>query len=85
MRNVKDTLQTLPADITKAFGLPLKEAKKFEGLYIVACGTAYHAALVARYTIEHFAKIPVEVEMASEFKYRPIHFKKNWLFVAVSQ
>ncbi|MBO7605590.1 MAG: glutamine--fructose-6-phosphate transaminase (isomerizing) [Elusimicrobiaceae bacterium] len=84
-QNVKDTLQTLPADITKAFGLPLKEAKKFEGLYIVACGTAYHAALVARYTIEHFAKIPVEVEMASEFKYRPIHFKKNWLFVAVSQ
>ena len=84
-QNVKDTLQTLPPDITKAFGLPLKEAKKIEGLYIVACGTAYHAAMVARYTIEHFAKIPVEVEMASEFKYRPIHFKKNWLFVAVSQ
>ena len=82
---VKDTLQTLPPDITKAFGLPLKEAKKIEGVYIVACGTAYHAALVARYIIEHFAKIPVEVEMASEFKYRPIHFKKNWLFIAVSQ
>lgn len=84
-QNVKDTLQTLPPDIAKAFGLPLKEAKKIEGLYIVACGTAYHAALVGRYVIEHFAKIPVEVEMASEFKYRPIHFKKNWLFVAVSQ
>ncbi len=84
-QNVRETLQTLPPDITKAFGFPLKEAKKFEGLYIVACGTAYHAALVARYVIEHFAKIPVEVEMASEFKYRPIHFKKNWLFVAVSQ
>ena len=84
-QNVKDTLQTLPPDITKAFGLSLKEAKKIEGLYIVACGTAYHAALTARYVIEHFAKIPVEVEMASEFKYRPIHFKKNWLFVAVSQ
>ena len=84
-QTVKDTLQTLPPDITKAFGLTLREAKKIEGLYIVACGTAYHAALVARYIIEHFAKIPVEVEMASEFKYRPIHFKKNWLFVAVSQ
>ncbi|MBO4707354.1 MAG: glutamine--fructose-6-phosphate transaminase (isomerizing) [Elusimicrobiaceae bacterium] len=84
-QNVKDTLQTLPPDITKAFGLPLKEAKKIEGLYIVACGTAYHASLIAKYVIEHFAKIPVEVEMASEFKYRPIHFKKNWLFVAVSQ
>ncbi len=84
-QNVKDTLQTLPPDITKAFGLPLKEAKRIEGIYIVACGTAYHAALVARYVIEHFAKIPVEVEMASEFKYRPIHFKKNWLFIAVSQ
>lgn len=84
-QTVKDTLQTLPPDITKAFGLSLKDAKKIEGLYIVACGTAYHAALVARYVIEHFAKIPVEVEMASEFKYRPIHFKKNWLFIAVSQ
>ncbi len=84
-QTVKDTLQTLPPDITKAFGLPIKDVKKIEGLYIVACGTAYHAALVARYVIEHFAKIPVEVEMASEFKYRPIHFKKNWLFVAVSQ
>lgn len=84
-QTVKDTLQTLPPDITKAFGLSLKDAKKIEGLYIVACGTAYHAALVARYIIEHFAKIPVEVEMASEFKYRPIHFKKNWLFIAVSQ
>ena len=84
-QTVKDTLQTLPPDITKAFGLPLKEAKKIEGLYIVACGTAYHAAMAARYVIEHFAKVPVEVEMASEFKYRPIHFKKNWLFVAVSQ
>ena len=84
-QTVKDTLQTLPPDISKAFGLSLKDAKKIEGLYIVACGTAYHAALVARYVIEHFAKIPVEVEMASEFKYRPIHFKKNWLFIAVSQ
>ncbi len=84
-QTVKDTLQTLPPDITKAFGIPLKEAQKIDGLYIVACGTAYHAALTSKYIIEHFAKIPVEVEMASEFKYRPIHFKKNWLFIAVSQ
>ncbi len=84
-QTVKDTLQTLPPDITRAFGIPLKEAQKIDGLYIVACGTAYHAALTSKYIIEHFAKIPVEVEMASEFKYRPIHFKKNWLFIAVSQ
>ena len=84
-QSVKDTLQTLPPDITKAFGIPLKDAKQIGGLYIVACGTAYHAALNSKYIIEQFAKIPVEVEMASEFKYRPIHFKKNWLFIAVSQ
>lgn len=81
----KDTISTLPADIKKAFNISLADAKKIKGLYIVACGTAYHAALSAKYSIEHFAKIPVEVETASEFKYRSINFQKDWLFIAVSQ
>ena len=81
----KDTISTLPADIKKAFGIAPAAAKKIKGLYIVACGTAYHAALSAKYVIEHFAKLPVEVETASEFKYRSINFQKNWLFIAVSQ
>lgn len=82
---VKDTLRTLRRDITYSFGITKTEAKKINGLYIVACGTAYHAALTAKYIIEHFSRLPVEVETASEFKYRSINFRKDWLFVAVSQ
>ena len=81
----KDTISTLPPDIKKAFGINPGAAGKIRGLYIVACGTAYHAGLCAKYIIEHFAKLPVEVETASEFKYRDIKFQKGWLFIAVSQ
>lgn len=81
----KDTISTLPPDIKKAFGIMPAAARKIKGLYIVACGTAYHAGLCAKYVIEHFAKLPVEVETASEFKYRSINFQKDWLFIAVSQ
>jgi glucosamine--fructose-6-phosphate aminotransferase (isomerizing) len=82
---VEDTLRTLPPDIKKAFGICASQAKKIKGIYIVACGTAYHASLAAKYFIEHFTRLPVEVETASEFKYRDINFKKEWLFIAVSQ
>ncbi|GAB6085379.1 glutamine--fructose-6-phosphate transaminase (isomerizing) [Alkaliphilus crotonatoxidans] len=54
-------------------------------VYIVACGTAYHAGLVGRYAIEKFAKIPVEVDVASEFRYRDPFVDENTLFIAVSQ
>ncbi len=81
----KDTISTLPPDMKKAFSISISQAKKIKGLYIVACGTAYHAALSAKYIIEHFSKLLVEVETASEFKYRSINFQKDWLFVAVSQ
>ncbi len=54
-------------------------------VYIVACGTAYHAGLVGRYAIEKFAKIPVEVDVASEFRYRDPFVDKNTLFIAISQ
>lgn len=54
-------------------------------VYIVACGTAYHAGLVGKYAIEKFAKIPVEVDVASEFRYRDPFVDENTLFIAVSQ
>lgn len=82
---IEDTLRTLPPDIKKAFNISPAQAKKIKGIYIVACGTAYHASLAAKYFIEHFTKLPVEVETASEFKYRDINFKKDWLFIAVTQ
>ncbi|GAB6106845.1 glutamine--fructose-6-phosphate transaminase (isomerizing) [Fusibacter bizertensis] len=60
----------------------LKEINK---VYIVACGTAYHAGLVGRRAIEMFAKIPVECDVASEFRYRDPFVDDKTLFIAVSQ
>ncbi len=54
-------------------------------VYIVACGTAYHAGLVGKYAIEKFAKIPVICDIASEFRYRDPFIDENTLFIAVSQ
>ena len=46
------------------------ELREIDKIIIVACGTAYHAGLVAKYAIEHWSRIPCEVELASEFRYR---------------
>lgn len=54
-------------------------------VYIVACGTAYHAGLVGRRAIEQFAKIPVECDVASEFRYRDPFVDEHTMFIAVSQ
>ena len=56
-----------------------------EKVVIVACGTAYHAGLVARYAIEHWAQIPCEVELASEFRYRDPLLGSRALVIAISQ
>ncbi|MDE2308141.1 MAG: glutamine--fructose-6-phosphate transaminase (isomerizing), partial [Xanthomonadaceae bacterium] len=55
------------------------------GLHIVACGTSYHAGLVAKYWIEEFARLPVSVEVASEYRYREAVVPADTLFVAISQ
>ncbi|MHB1991310.1 glutamine--fructose-6-phosphate transaminase (isomerizing) [Metallibacterium scheffleri] len=55
------------------------------GLHIVACGTSYHAGLVARIWIEALAHIPVSVEVASEYRYRDVVVPSGTLFVAISQ
>jgi glucosamine--fructose-6-phosphate aminotransferase (isomerizing) len=54
-------------------------------VFVVACGTAFHAGLVAKYAIEHFTRIPVEIEIASEFRYRDPVLDANTLTVAISQ
>ncbi|MEO5776433.1 MAG: glutamine--fructose-6-phosphate transaminase (isomerizing) [Flavobacterium sp.] len=56
-----------------------------ERIMIVACGTSWHAGLVAEYVIEEFARIPVEVEYASEFRYRNPIINKNDVVIAISQ
>jgi len=55
------------------------------GLHIVACGTSYHAGLVARYWIEEYARLPVSVDVASEYRYRETVVPEGTLFVAISQ
>ena len=57
----------------------------FNKVYIVACGTAYHAGLVGKYYIEKLARIPVEVDVASEFRYRSPIIDENTLMIVVSQ
>lgn len=62
-----------------------EDLEKINKIYIVACGTAYHAGLVGRFAIERFAGIPVEVDIASEFRYRDPFVDERTLFIAVSQ
>lgn len=59
--------------------------KNINKVVIVACGTAYHAGLVGRYVIEKLARIPVEVDIASEFRYRDPFVDEHTLFIAISQ
>lgn len=58
---------------------------KVRGLHIIACGTSYHAGLVAKYWIEEHARLPVSVEVASEYRYREAVVPEGTLFVAISQ
>ena len=57
----------------------------FNQIYIVACGTAYHAGLVGKYYIERLVRVPVQVDVASEFRYRDPIIDENTLFIVVSQ
>ncbi|MFB9145583.1 glutamine--fructose-6-phosphate transaminase (isomerizing) [Halomonas alkalicola] len=54
-------------------------------IHIVACGTSYHAGMVARYWLERFAGVPVQVEVASEYRYRQVVVPEGTLFVTLSQ
>jgi glucosamine--fructose-6-phosphate aminotransferase (isomerizing) len=73
---------------TAMFGglnLSPSELRLIDRIVFIGCGTAWHAGLVAEYLIERFARIPVEVEYASEFRYRNAPLDKNTLVVAMSQ
>jgi len=61
------------------------ELRSVDKVFIVACGTAYHAGLVAKYAIEHWTRLPCEVELASEFRYRDPVLDSSTLVVAISQ
>lgn len=66
-------------------GLNDENIKSISQIYIIACGSAYHAGAVAQYVIEDLAKIPVRIELASEFRYRNMPMNKNSLAIIISQ
>lgn len=61
------------------------ELREMDKVVIVACGTAFHAGLIAKYAIEHWTRIPCEVELASEFRYRDPILDAQTLVIAISQ
>ncbi|MFI0356302.1 glutamine--fructose-6-phosphate transaminase (isomerizing) [Actinomadura sp. 9N407] len=62
-----------------------QELREVDKIIIVACGTSYHAGLIAKYAIEHWAGLPCEVELASEFRYRDPILSRSTLVIAISQ
>lgn len=88
-KGVRETLlrrlNTRDEIVLEGVNLTPEILKNINKVYIVACGTAYHAGLIGRRAIEGFAKIPVECDVASEFRYRDPFVDEHTLFIAVSQ
>ena len=85
---VADTLHSVVKDGSidlSAVGLTKEDIQSISQIYIVACGSAWHVGMVAQYVIEDLAKIPVRVELASEFRYRKPLLDKNGLVILISQ
>ena len=85
---LQDTLNSVVRDGVielSEMGLSEEEIRDISQIYMVACGSAYHAAMSAQYVIEDLAKIPVRVELASEFRYRTLLLDKKGLVILVSQ
>lgn len=77
-------LETGEVDIPE-IDLSSEDLEGINRIILVACGTSWHAALVAKYWIEKYAKIPVEVDIASEFRYRELLVDKHVLTISLSQ
>ncbi len=82
---VMSTIESILENIDNAFGIDLMEIKNVKNVLLIGCGTAYHAALVAKYWIEEFAGVPTQAELASEYKYRTIAQTDETLAVFISQ
>ena len=83
---------TLLGRVTPGVGLRLDETRLDDGelreidkVFIVGCGTSYYAGLAAKYAIEHWTRLPVEIDIASEFRYRDPVLDRNTLVIGVSQ
>ena len=85
---VQDTINSVVKDGQIDFssvGISREDIENTDQIYIVACGSAYHVGVVAQYVIEDMAKIPVRVELASEFRYRSPILSPNGLVIIISQ
>ena len=67
------------------FGVSADDLARIDKIFIVACGTSYHSAIVGKYMIEELARIPVEVDIASEFRYRKPIIGSGTLFITITQ
>ncbi|MDD5691573.1 MAG: glutamine--fructose-6-phosphate transaminase (isomerizing) [Candidatus Omnitrophica bacterium] len=65
--------------------IPLEKLKSIKSIFIVACGTAYHAGMVGKYALESLCKIPTYIDVSSEFRYRDLLIDKDTLVLAISQ
>ena len=87
-RAVLDTLNSVLKDgqiDLSELGLDEEEIRKISQIYVIACGSAYHVGVAAQYVIEDLARIPVRVELASEFRYRKPILDPNGLVIIISQ
>lgn len=86
---IADTLTGRLAEDNRAvlpeLGWDEDTARQIDRIHIIACGTAYHAGMVGRQILERLTRIPVEVEVASEYRYREPVYTENTLVIAVSQ
>ncbi|WP_353683688.1 glutamine--fructose-6-phosphate transaminase (isomerizing) [Thermodesulfovibrio sp. 3907-1M] len=71
--------------VYKELGISFEDLALTQRIYLVACGTSYHACLIGKYMIENMAETPVEVDIASEFRYRNVPFEEGSLFIAITQ
>ncbi|MCM8795771.1 MAG: glutamine--fructose-6-phosphate transaminase (isomerizing) [Candidatus Omnitrophica bacterium] len=81
MRIKKDTSQIIFAEQK----IPEEKLKNIKHIFIVACGTAYHAGLVGKYILESICKLPVQIDVSSEFRYRKLVLDEDTLVIAISQ
>jgi glutamine---fructose-6-phosphate transaminase (isomerizing) len=89
-RSVADTIRgrVFPetGDVSiEEFGLSAESIGAIEKILIVACGTSYHSAIIGKYMIEELSRLPVEVDIASEFRYRKPIIGANTLFISITQ
>jgi len=80
---INEYVDLLRQDIN-LYNFPIKP-KEIQKIFLIGCGTAYHSCLTAKYWFEEFTNIPIEIDVASEFRYRKIKFNKRFLYIFVSQ